>query len=214
MTESPILFSGPMVRAILEDRKTQTRRVLKPQPVHRDSSVWQFGDFIWSERETRFQVTPGQALAARCPYGQIGDRLWVRESFWGCDAPGYGDQPCVVYDDEWHGKEYRPAEIRPWARRFGRIPSIHMPRDCSRITLEITDVRVERLNGISEADAIAEGIYLFPGEGGGYKAARGEQEHDTAVEAYRHLWDGLNAERGFGWQANPWVWMVEFRRVA
>lgn len=126
--ERPILFSGPMVRALLDGSKTQTRRVMRMP-----HGLW--------------ETTPGGDLVpipVNGPYGVPGDRLWVKESFWGCDAPGYGDQPCVVYDDEWQGKEYRPAAIRPWARKFGRIPSIHMPRDCSRILLEITGVRVER----------------------------------------------------------------------
>uniref|UniRef100_UPI0028AD0EB3 hypothetical protein n=1 Tax=Achromobacter sp. TaxID=134375 RepID=UPI0028AD0EB3 len=154
MRERPILFSAPMVRALLAGTKTQTRRVVK-EPI----SGW------LNNANGSHKVLKGQVFnysfdqhLGDCPYGQPGDRLWVRESFWGCDAPGWGDQPCVVYDDEWHGKEYRPDEVRPWARKFGRIPSIHMPRDCSRITLEITGVRVERLHKISEADAVAEGI--------------------------------------------------------
>ncbi|MEM5294200.1 hypothetical protein VSR82_07640 [Burkholderia sp. JPY481] len=220
MKERPILFSGAMVRAILDGRKTQTRRV-----VTRELKNPGWTSYVYFPPHPSYPDRRGVAIECGpdypdddsdkvyCPYGDPGDRLWVRESFWGCDAPGYGDTPCVVYDDEWHGKEYRPEEIRPWAPKFGRIPSIHMPRSCSRITLEVIGVRVERLQDISEDDARAEGAYLFPGEGGGWKFGRGEQEYDSAVEAYQHLWDSLNAERGFGWDKNPWIWIIEFKRV-
>nr|WP_186019955.1 hypothetical protein [Burkholderia gladioli] len=189
MKERPIIFSAPMMRAILDGRKSQTRRVVKVQP----AGAW---------------AAPGRTS---CPYGLIGDRLWVRESFWGCDAPGFGDQPCVVYDDEWHGKEYRPAEIRPWARKFGRIPAIHMPRDCSRITLEITDVRVERLQDISEQDAIAEGICKT---GSGFWSTYGQREVDGTFSprsSFQSLWESINGL--ISWESNPWVWVIEFRRI-
>lgn len=217
MRERPILFSAPMVRALLAGTKTQTRRVVK-EPI----SGW------LNNANGSHKVLDGQVFnysfdepLGTCPYGQPGDRLWVRESFWGCDAPGWGDQPCVVYDDEWHGKEYRPAEVRPWARKFGRIPSIHMPRDSSRITLEITGVRVERLHKISEADAIAEGI---PEESEpceqcgdcGWLCIGGEPQQcnapgcgDGAIDGYRALWEQINGAGS--WKANPWVWVVEFR---
>ncbi|OJB11856.1 hypothetical protein [Burkholderia ubonensis] len=222
MTERPILFSGPMVRAILEGRKTQTRRIAIPKrscidfiggapkdgPDWNDPACWGFEDVNtgvwWALRGD------DQCRQLPCPHGEPGDHLWVRESFWGCDAPGYGDQPCVVYDDEWHGKQYHPAEIRPWARRFGRIPSIHMPRDCSRITLEVTSVRVERLQDISESDARAEGVTIEDHHTRGYCAGA---DRPPSIRAFRDLWDGLNAARGHGWDANPWVWAVEFRRV-
>ncbi|CAB3730338.1 ASCH domain-containing protein [Paraburkholderia rhynchosiae] len=240
MKERPILFSGAMVRALLDGSKTQTRRILK-QASGPSLSVdcddrglaelsWLHGDGPGHEVHERIQRVP-------CPYGEPGDRLWVRESFWGCDAPGYGDQPCVVYDDEWHGKEYRAAEIRPWARKFGRIPSIHMPRDCSRITLEITGVRVERLQDISEQDALAEGVEspdaerdehdwsICPQCGGtrlydaigpnlGVMPDTDCRKCDTHAKRYRNSWDSLNAARGYGWDTNPWVWIVEFKRVA
>jgi len=128
--ERPILFSGSMVRAILDGRKTQTRRVVNPQferePVDVVDGVPNWDSPTNYGGEVQMNTTRGKP----CPYGQPGDRLWVRESFWGCDGAGMGDTPCVVYDDEWHGKEYRAAEIRPWAPKFGRIPSIHMPRSC------------------------------------------------------------------------------------
>lgn len=200
--ERPILFSGVMVRAILDGRKTQTRRVMSER--HRYHFIDDCGDL------------------ALCPYGQPGDRMWVRESFWGCDAPGYGDIPCVVYDDEWHGKGYQPAEVRPWAPKFGRIPSIHMPRNCSRITLEVTGVRVERLNDCSEEDALAEGVFK-PGPSGNLpigpcvqRVSDGNEivycQRGMATAEYRELWDQINGAGA--WAANPWVWVVEFRKAS
>ena len=249
MKERPILFSGAMVRALLDGRKTQTRRVLK-QAIGPSLSVdcddhgvaelsWLYGDGPGHDVHERVKRVP-------CPYGAPRDRLWVRESFWGCDAPGYGDQPCVVYDDEWHGKEYFPSEIRPWARKFGRIPSIHMPRDCSRITLEVTGVRVERLQSISHEDAIAEGaVYtdfgIEPPHGsisvdGGrtfHPVLRGTQRNGwhmgdatthtrcmgTARYAFANLINRLHGGENWNlkgpglWEANPWVWVIDFKRA-
>ncbi|UVS87020.1 hypothetical protein EFP18_23345 [Burkholderia glumae] len=248
MKERPIIFIAPMVRAILDGRKTQTRRVVKPAPIYGDVdgmfASWMFkkqrGSGHWLYPNARSLVL------SECPHGQPGDRLWVRESFWGCEAPGFGDQPCVVYDDEWHGKEYRPAEIRPWARKFGRIPAIHMPRDCSRITLEITGVRVERLHDISEGDAIAEGA-VFTDFGieppkGSISVDGGRNFHPVVRGTQRNGWhmgDATSHTRCMGsaryafanfinrlhggenwnlkgpglWEANPWVWVIEFKRV-
>lgn len=184
MKERPILFSASMVRAILDGRKTQTRRVVKGFAL----------ELLQPDNFTPEYVALPENLLS--PYGYAGDRLWVRESFWGCDAPGYGDQPCVVYDDEWCGKEYRPTEVRPWARKFGRIPSIHMPRDCSRITLEVTGVRAERLQHCSDDDAWAEGC---------------PDDATWPLDWYRALWDTINGAGS--WDTNPWVWAVEFNRV-
>lgn len=232
MSEKPILFSGAMVRTLLRDEapKTQTRRVLATQPTNgwafenppvlgRITSTHPkkgcFGAFIRRGLGTDF---PEIDLIS-CPYGRPGDRLWVRESFWGCDLPGYGDQPCVVYDDEWIDKEYLPTEARPWARKFGRIPSIHMPRDCSRIDLEISDVRVERLQDISEADAIAEGIEPHYAGWMPYKTMFYEADGVTPAnffrdprDSYRSLWELINGAGS--WDANPWVWCVSFKRIA
>jgi len=219
MKERPILFSSPMVRAFLEGRKTQTRRIIKPQP-HPDHRF--AGGYAITEKKRFFtnnQVAgeisvEAEYIGSVCPYGWVKDRLWVRESFWGCDLPGYGDQPCVVYDDEWHGKDYSPSEARPWARKFGRIPSIHMPRDCSRINLEITGVHVERLNDISESDAIAEGIHrddAIPFNGPWFATETSNQGYAKPVDAYRELWESINGAGS--WEANPWVWAITFRTV-
>lgn len=206
--ERPILFNGPMVRAILAGTKTQTRRIAKPVKHPDLGNLYDPGALV-------LEHEPQHVIDRACPYGQPGDRLWVRESFWGCDAPGWGDQPCVVYDDEWHGKEYRPAEVRPWARRFGRIPSIHMPRDCSRITLEITGVRIERLQDIREAECWAEGIDECDGELDEVKichlATTMGRSFEDAQPTYAALWESINGAGS--WAANPWVWVVEFQHL-
>lgn len=196
MKERPILFSGPMVRALLSGRKTQTRRVLKRATgpsLSVNDNLDGTAELSWLHGDGPGHEVHETTKLATCPYGVAGDRLWVRESFWGCDMPGYGDQPCVVYEDEWHGKEYRAAEVRPYARRFGHIPGIHMPRDASRILLEVTGVRVERLHEITDGDAWEEGV--------------------TTMGEFDRLWDNLNAARGFGFDVNPYVWVIEFKRI-
>jgi len=190
VSNRPILFSAPMVRALLAGTKTQTRRVVKPQPVMRD------GEPEWPADAKR----PRGRGFEDCPYGAPGDRLWVRETwntfegwagyFYAADNHSFG----IGADDD-------PDHIPEHAVRWR--PSIHMPRAASRITLEITAVRVERLQDISEADAIAEGAdpLLVPPDGG-------SAPH---VEGYRTLWEYINGAGS--WDLNPWVWVVEFRRV-
>jgi hypothetical protein len=215
MREKPILFSGAMVKAILDGRKTQTRRVMKPQPV-KSGGFWQFAGAGWN-RDDVAMVMPGHSMANRCPYGQIGDHLWVRETFQVIEPHGsVGDEwigddimevdgrlpkekpECVGY---WWNLVYKADEpdMCSWWR-----PPIYMPRWASRITLEIVNVRVERLQSITPADAFAEGVredYLH-------------QKPDWIdVQAYQELWDKLNAKRGYGWDVNPWVWVIEFKRI-
>lgn len=202
MKERPILFSGAMVRALLAGTKTQTRRVVKPQP----TMVTDRRIEPWSgEPSTLMQLL--EQSGKRCPYGQPGDRLWVRESFahhihaMGSDRDEDGpfvyaatDHPHLRIDDRW-------------------TPSIHMPRWASRITLEITGVRVERLQGISMEDAKAEGAW-GPDESIVGKVA----EHFgidvlavNPIKAYHMLWEQINGPGS--WAANPWVWVVEFKRL-
>lgn len=215
MRERPILFSAPMVRAILAGTKTQTRRVVKPAGAH---TLFQFrgttaaagadeptGEWAWcgSERVVNKHI--------RCPYGKPGDRLWVRET-WAARHAYDGHKPIHIPAlAQWH---YAATEDRGgllWR------PSIHMPRWASRITLEVTGVRVERLQEISEADALAEGVY----DGAACKCAEpldfvrscgtcGGRLVDS-VGLYRALWDQINGPGS--WDANPWVWVVEFKRA-
>lgn len=203
MKERPILFSGPMVRALLAGTKTQTRRVVKK------SESWPMSAVRATMLESR-----GTAMAVdaqrctygpeiKCPYGKPGDRLWVREA-WGLHA--YGDDTdwlkgcCTAMDLDDHVIAYR-ADWGPLQDSCHWRPSIHMPRAASRTTLEIAAVRVERLQDISEADALAEGVKNSLHLPGGR----------FARENFAHLWWTINGDGS--WEENPWVWVVEFRRL-
>lgn len=201
MGEKPILFSAPMVRAILAGQKTQTRRVVKP-PYASFARRPEFNIELSSRRHVWLAYKagePGDWKWIPCPYGQPGDRLWVRETFahiyrHNKPAPVERKSDDVIYRADGHGID---------AYAFGRwCPSIHMPRWASRITLEITSVRVERLQAISASDAIAEGI----------PAGGPENPDGIEVREFRALWESINGADS--WAANPWVWVVEFRRAA
>ena len=214
MKERPILFSGAMVRAILSGAKTQTRRIVKPQPVKvtRGSVICGLpvpvhpDDYAWPDGPGCVTVSckpngPTGWAEEHSPYGQPGDRLWVREAF--CtDVRRAPDLPQIVYAADY-------ASERP---RIRWRPSIHMPRWASRITLEITSMRVERLNDINEADAIAEGVTAVSSGGVTLFTTTGVNCFQTAKDAYAALWESINGPGS--WDANPWVWVVEFRRVA
>lgn len=197
MKERPIIFSAPMVRAILDGRKTQTRRVINPQPTVSEQRLRELGawadDLTLSEQvNAAFQAG---CIDARCPYGRPGDRLWVRETWQHTPTLAADLQGPVMYRA--HCEE-RP---RPLAWRS----PIHMPRWASRITLEVTGVRVERLQEISEADARAEGC------AGGHGAIPEYGYSASPVEHYGFLWEQINGPGS--WSANPWVWVIEFARV-
>lgn len=221
MKERPILFSGPMVRAILEDRKTQTRREVKPQPLMWDSSdkpsisdgpihgpeeyqpvaYDKHGDMIAGKPIYGVYDSDGE-WGVKCPYGQPGDRLWVRETF--ADEAGGTRQ--------FLGEHlfYRADALHPIVDKW--TPSIYMPRWASRITLEIAAVRVERLQDISEADARAEGFQLT-GWVPSYSNpdnAMGDETF-TAKDNFAELWESINGAGS--WDANPWVWVIDFKVV-
>lgn len=197
--ERPILFSAPMVRALLTGRKTQTRRVLRVQPpaATRGMKVWHH-----PEPRPHFFANDGASMldfAVPCPYGQPGERLYVRETF----APIYPQDP------DYNGGQPIEYDYRATYTHGDRLgdtlgikktwkPAIHMPRVASRILLEITAVRVERLQDISEDDAWAEGV-----------SACTVDASVTGVDLYRVLWEQINGPDA--WAANPWVWVVEFR---
>lgn len=194
MKERPILFSGPMVRAILEGRKTQTRRVVKP-PAAVITPAMAEGLCV--------KLGPLPAPAVPCPHGAPGDRLWVKETF-------NGNRP--------EADAVHPAEIVTYLADYPEKPpgsnwkpSIFMPSALSRITLEIVSVRVERVQEISGADARAEGIEAT--ELGWRDYLNQGSEVLTGRHSFQTLWDSINAKRGFGWEVNPWVWVIEFRRV-
>jgi len=197
MKERPILFKGEMVRAILEGRKTQTRRIVKPQPYLDDR-----GNLIydkWNFGQTAFGKPNFDNLAKmKCPYGQVGDRLWVREtwSLLKSDPEGGPIYGTLIY------KATDSRKSSMWDQKWK--PSIHMSRNASRINLEITDIRIERLQDITEKDAQAEGVS---------RLNLGDLGIETNKSAFRSLWDNINASMGYGWSKNPWVWVVEFRKV-
>lgn len=198
MKERPILMSAPMVRAILAGTKTQTRRVVKPQP------SWVADPFVPFKSD---DADPESIIL--CPYGQPGDRLWVRENFSGPWCMETQDGSAAVPPSKWGlgSRIWYWADGEPsygdWTRPR---PSIHMPRWASRITLEVTGVRVERLQDISVADAIAEGVNIHPDHHG-----KPRESIYSAVEAYRDLWEQINGPGS--WDANPLVWVVEFERI-
>jgi len=203
MKERPILFSAPMVRALLDGSKTQMRRIVKPQPIPNHRGQFKFDTMTDDEGiESYWYIDPLWG-PVRCPYGQPGDRIWVKEAHLYV-GPGSGsDLPDYVAEAR------NPVNHTPdncWYRADGDDvdvtwkPSIHMPRWASRITLEIISVRVEQLREISEEDAIAEGV------GGNITIAP-----CFAIERYRHLWESINGKGS--WDANPWVWVVEFKRI-
>lgn len=233
MKERPILFSGAMVRALLAGAKTQTRRVVKPQPpADKQRVAWyEPGVMGWAPPEV-----PSQHWhKVRCPYGQPGDRLWVRESgaMHALLAPEDPAQPWLFRHDVpataglghyWvqrtraPGASYSTECTREQFLRHSSakvVPSIHMPRWASRITLEITSVRVERLQDISEADAVAEGIEQMPcavpdtrlwrnyDPGNGWTPSLAIPQN-----SFRSLWESINGPDS--WDENPWVWVVEF----
>ncbi|MCL7686176.1 hypothetical protein M8363_06410 [Klebsiella quasivariicola] len=249
MKERGMIFNGEMVRAILDGRKTQTRRIMKLQPKPSKSRP---GDFWFSSKKLESMVhvsdlAPGNSPIADyhlfiqehcCPFGAVGDRIWVRETWADVNLDG---APAVAYraDDEvydlmeneslldedgaFNYQDTRVSKYQFSAWHSDLIsgiegnwrPSIHMPRWASRILLEITDVRVERLNAISEEDAEAEGIDM--------EALYDSQDcydciadhnmtgRPTVTGAFKYLWESIYGEEG--WKSNPWVWVIEFNRV-
>lgn len=180
MKDRPIIFKGEMVRAILAGTKTQTRRVVKPgfrvmHGINPDGSLL-----------TNRIFRDGSNI--RCLYGTVGDRLWVRETF--MPMPHLNAKAFYRASDPLVGGKWKPA--------------IFMPRSLSRITLEITGVRVQRVQDISEADAIAEGVTIKPDAG---IAAIVAKDTPARMEFW-HLWESINKN----WNSNPWVWVLEFRR--
>lgn len=252
MKERPILFNGAMVRAILSGAKSQTRRVVKvggdlpPEwatfAAEGHSLTTPGGDrpsglFYWSEEQTagqalkalrRWPILPakhplaGESYWAECPFGKIGDRLWVRETWADLTATHgrhwekynaatglyeRGIHPFLWYAADGDQPEMGGGEINrePWR------PSTSMPRSACRVVLEITEVRVERLHAISAADAEAEGLRKFPFEDSHAWAWRDGDRcgHASPTGAFRSLWTSTGGD----WEANPWVWVIGFKRV-
>jgi hypothetical protein len=259
MKERGMLFSKPMVLALLDGSKTQTRRVVKPQPTEEDGQIYGgtiFGPEMYEPAtiDKHGDMIPGPEIfgiytedgdwGVKCPYGKPGDRIWVRENFQPIYAEGWNEgkndetgdpvnyktgegydvsYPATDGIVEFYDSETDECSQRVW-------PSIHMPRWASRIDLEITGVSVERLQDISEADSAAEGIRPnWIGDLTGWNPVEhGYLPHDTndegevpgvdiyddlwtAKRCYQRLWESINGPGS--WDENPWVWVVEFRRV-
>lgn len=210
MAEKPILFSGEMVRAILDGRKTQTRRVIKPATTSQAAKYFDPDLAQWP-------IDQGTGQREQCPYGQSGDTLWVRETWavpshlddvpprefskWGVWFRADGTYATLETHGPPYGTRYPDESKGKWR------PSIFMPRWASRITLEVTAVRVERVQEINDADAIAEGIIVTE------SADLTGLTTGQPTRDFKALWDSINEKRGYGWESNPWVWVVEFAVV-
>ncbi|HAD11861.1 MAG TPA: hypothetical protein DCF33_05410 [Saprospirales bacterium] len=231
MKERPILFSGPMVRAILFDIKTKTRREVKK--LLGFGQITQFGqsdtkgfDWHFRDKQGRWHDISTEKLLKANPYGQPGDRLWVRETF--------AEVGCIGKPIDWFEYHYKADYTDGIYTGYADMcfdrwkPSIHMPREASRIMLEMTDVRVERLRDITDSDAISEGIESFrpvPGDGPPetrYRDYTAEEKfkHGKTVRKYQHytprpsffsLWESINGKDSV--ISNPWVWVITFKRL-
>ena len=201
MKERPILFSTPMVQAILSGQKTQTRRIVNKAPTTEINHRLIALDNGWNWQVDQQGIVPTMHREIHnpmvCPFGQIGDRLWVRETFrlYDLDECPHADFPCGCPRNgtPLYKASHDCDDGEKWK------PSIHMPRSASRILLEITNIRVERVQDISEADATAEGMIA--------------DDDYCAEEYFSILWNELNGWAEKGWNANPWVWCIEFRVI-
>ncbi|EIX9650038.1 hypothetical protein AB1294_06245 [Klebsiella pneumoniae] len=245
MKERGMIFNGEMVRAILDGRKTQTRRIMKVQPESNQLGLLlitdstkhsDIGKYHWAESNATGNHVRSKLFS--CPFGAVGDRIWVRETW---AILGNEDGCCIDWEEKLCKADERSAariyrascEQRPGNYGLWSIPddadwkphtkdyqyegawrpSIHMPRWASRILLEITDVRVEQLNAISEEDATAEGVppagSLLPDYPGTFLTPKGD--FATAKVAFQRLWESIYGEES--WKANGWVWVISFKRV-
>lgn len=236
MSERPLLFSGEMVRAILAGQKTQTRRILKPQPDQPLQPMREIltGEVYWGHSlgfgpsagtleyrsgQTR-ELAVERVKSWRCPHGRPGEKLWVREKARVLDIEMRDGDVFLRLRYEADGTE---SDWLPYPERLtgnlitGRCLAYGCYREASRLTLELTAVRVERLQAITEEGAQAEGVNLLPCTytPGACKSNSCPRHGvlDPCRRAYRKLWDELNAGRGYGWDTSPFVWVLEFRRI-
>ncbi len=241
MKEKPILFSAPMVKALLAGTKTMTRRIMKPQPI-RYGMMWEWGHAGWSDGIKSVPCVPGHSMAVNCPY-PVGTRLWVRESGWKDPQPFeirgeryhrfFFPDGCVRHENGTMGTA--PHNVSPEVMKVSGLkstPSIFMPRWASRITLEVTAVKVERLQDISEQDAAAEGLEAemwdmalavrdYSQKDGWFCMWGGPHEYEAPISyvdlddinraSFRTLWDQIHGDGQ--WDKNPWCWCYTFRRL-
>ncbi len=236
MKERPIIFNTEMIKAILDDRKTQTRRVIKSQPTPELDRIEDYGEIMgggWLPTSKSGKIGIFTPPRYKCPYGKIGDRLWVREtlreSSIGSDyshVAGYAEALPTEPGNKSDLRFYPNASVRKdgklvdWfdvvkRKRFDVKPrpvisSIFMPRWASRIDLEITDIRVERVQDISWEDLLFEG---YKHEWYDNDNRRDFPTMTKMLEWFIPLWDSINVKRGYGWNENNWVWVIDFRRI-
>ncbi|MES2218401.1 MAG: hypothetical protein V4501_08310 [Pseudomonadota bacterium] len=238
--ERPILFSAPMINAILDGRKTQTRRIVKPTKKHAEGVIildggtnrrWPYNMFDGSEADGN-----GMEFPIGCPYGLVGDRIWVRET-WSPISENWREAEDLMYEGNnfWYKATYEKDMIAEGLSKEdaksivehdhiinGWRPSIHMPRIASRINLEVTNLRIEMLNDISEKDAIAEGAQFvdfgkdqYGQQKAGWRCDKtpGNYEESlvSAKYAFFNLWEKLNGIDSV--EKNPWVWVIEFTKI-
>ncbi len=216
MNTKPMIFTTENIRGIRDGRKTMTRRVIKPQPSEGGLewctaadgafSAWQDPLLLLDEHSE-----DGGPCQRVCPYGVPGDLLWVRET-WGKEpdrrtSPSLGETTNLFEGDVFYRASHENNYPGPWK------PSIHMPRTLSRLTLRVSNVRVERVQDISEEDMIAEGITDIGDGCGCLERANGNMAYSTTRNLFMQLWDSINAKRGYSWESNPYVWIIEWDKV-
>lgn len=212
--ETPILFSTPMVQAILEGRKTMTRRIVNPQPEKMNglNTFTPIDEFL---SDLKVQAKSGlKEIHTKgagngysfplCPYGKVGDVLWVRETF--LKNGDFMTRGNVAY---WYKASIELIPFKTFGWKWK--PSIHMPKSAARVWLEITNIRVERLQDISEEDAIAEGINGAEGRMGYVDYLKNGQATFHPITSFQTLWQSINGEQS--WNDNPWVWVLEFKQI-
>lgn len=209
MKESPILFNGEMVRAILDGMKTQTRRAIPEKILEKYYSYDDWCDSVMPRDISCSRQYEKEYFMDRFPFGKVGDRLWVRETFW--HALNWHTNINGELESHWDGRNvlgYDADGFSIGKRSCAKRPSIHMPRWASRITLEITNIRVERLQDISDEDAKAEGAPDYeegvdapPPDDGEYKW--------SYQRSFQNVWDSIYKN----WSENPWVWAIEFKVI-
>ncbi len=216
MKERPILFKGEMVRAILSGIKTQTRRIVKFNPPFTNHSSWSsvynhpgggfvFMDYPLKNPEKEVLLICGGREGKVSPYGVPGDRLWIRESFRYFQGDGTFDFGVRYLADGTVNKFIDNEQKMTYPINERSMPSIHMPRLISRINLIVKNIRIERVNSISEEDAKAEGASP--------SIVGTDLDHLKYRAGFQTLWNSINEKRGFGWNVNPWVWVIDFEKI-
>ncbi len=210
MKERPIIMDGASVRAILEGRKTQERRIVWPQPRPAPCRISNYGEMGWMPESNSGKIGVFNPHSYECPFGKTGDRLWVRETWGiGCRPDPYSGwvdgieyKADMAYLDDIESLPLRVVDDQDLEKyeSKGWMSPVTMPRWASQITLEITDIRVERLQDITPEDALREGFHGYGIE-------------SSTLDAFCEAWQSLNSKRGYPWKSNPWVWVIEFKVV-